>query len=610
MSKKRIVILGAGYGGVHSAKLLHKKFKKNDEVEITLIDKNSYHTLLTDLHEVAGSRIEKHGVQINLEKIFGKKKVNVVTDKIDNIDFESQKLISKTKEYEYDYLVLGSGSEPAFFGVDGAKEHSFTIWSYDDAVKIKEHVYKMFELASTETDEEKRRKMLTFVIAGAGFTGVETIGEIAEWKKKLSRKFNINEKEVSLKLVEGLPKILPILNDKLIAKAERRLNKLGVEILTQSMITKVTPDSVTLKDGQEFKTHTLIWTAGVQGSSFAANLGLTLGKRGRIQTNEYMQSVDHKNIYVIGDNSYFEEESGPTPQIVETALQTAETAVENIESDINNKDLKGFKSNYHGFMVSIGSRYAVAHLGNMELSGFFAMFMKHMVNVHYLFGVGGFNVVWSYIMHQFFTIKENRSILGGHFSYRSPNFWLVPLRLFVGYKWLREGLNKIPKVLEDPTNIFLIPQSPLSVEGTTGASETTAAAGEQAAEWGDALPVPDFIGDIMDWFMNIFFYTDDGDFTILASVFQTGMVIAEIIVGGLLILGLFTAIASIVSVVMGIMIWTSGMAPYEMLWYLAAGIALIGGAGRVFGLDYYVMPILKKWWMKTPFARKSYLYID
>lgn len=625
MSKKKIVILGAGYGGVHSAKLLHKKFKKNNEaVEITLIDKNPYHTLLTDLHEVAGRRIEEHGVKVNLEKIFGKKIVNVVTDKIDKIDFDGQKLISDKAEYEYDYLILGSGSEPAYFGVEGAEENSFTIWSYEDAVKIKEHIHHMFEQASTEADESERRKMLTFVVAGAGFTGVETIGEIAEWQKRLCKTFNIDSREVSLKLVEGLPKILPILNDKLIAKAEKRLHKLGVEILTQSLITKVTPNSVTLKDGETFETNTLIWTAGVQGSSFAANLGLTLGKRGRIQTNEYMQSVDYDNVYVIGDNSYFEEEKeGPIPQIVETALQTAETAVSNIEADMENKSFEAFKSNYHGFMVSIGGRYAVAHLGNMSMSGFFAMMMKHLVNVHYLFGVGGFNLVWSYIMHQFFTIRDNRSIVGGHFSFRSPNFWLVPLRIFVGYKWLEEGLNKIDRVLKDPSDIFLIPAPPTAAtsgatEAAEQATEATAAAtqaageaaGEAASQWGEALPVPEFIQDMMDWFMEAFFYTADGEYTILATIFQTGMVIAEIVVGGLLIVGLFTAIAAIVSVVMGIMIWSSGMAPTEMLWYLIAGVALIGGAGRTFGLDYYVMPVLKKWWSKTPFARKTYLYID
>ncbi|MBS4534875.1 FAD-dependent oxidoreductase [Clostridium sp. D2Q-14] len=607
MSKKRIVILGAGYGGVNSAKLLHKKFKKNHEVEITLIDKNPYHTLLTDLHEVAGRRIAEHGVKVNLQKIFDKKKINVVTDKIDKIDFDNQKLVSDKSEYEYDYLILGSGSEPAFFSVDGAEEHSFTIWSYDDAVKIKEHFHSMFEQASTINDAEKRKEMLTFVVAGAGFTGVETIGELAEWKKRLCKDYNIDEREVTLKIVEGLPKILPILNDKLIAKAENRLRKLDVEIYTNSFITKVTPNSVDIKDGETIKTNTLIWTAGVQGSSFAANLGLTLGKRGRIQTNEYMQSVDHDNVYVIGDNSYFEEENeGPIPQIVETALQTSETAVDNIEADINNKAKETFKSNYHGFMVSIGGRYAVAHLGNISMSGFFAMMMKHIVNIHYLLGVGGFNVVWSYIIHEFFTIRDNRSILGGHFSFRSPNFWLVPLRIFVGYKWLEEGLAKLPDILSDPSNIFLIPAPPTS--GTSGASEWEAA--EEAVETVTALPVPEFIQNMMDWFMDVFFYTADGEYTVLATIFQTGMVIAEVVIGALLIAGLFTAIASIVSVVMGIMIWSSGMAPLEMLWFLAAGIALIGGAGRAFGLDYYVLPALKKWWNKTSFARKTYLYVD
>ena len=609
MNKKRIVILGAGYGGVHSAKLLHKKFKNIDEVEITLIDKNPYHTLLTDLHEVAGKRIEEEGVKVNLEKLFGKKKVNVITDEINNIDFDNQKLISDTSEYSYDYLIVGSGSEPAYFGVEGAEENSFTIWSYDDAVKIKNHIHDMFEKASTESNEAKRKEMLTFVVAGAGFTGVETIGEIAEWQKKLCKDYNIDKNDVTLKLVEGLPKILPILNDKLITKAEKRLHKLGVDVKTQALITKVTENSITIKEGQTINTRTLIWTCGVKGSSFAENVGLTLGKRGRIQTNEYMQSVDHDNVYVIGDNSYFEEENeGVIPQIVETALQTAEIAVNNIESDIDDSSKEEFKSNYHGFMVSIGGRYAVAHLGNTSMSGFFAMMMKHLVNVHYLFGVGGFNLVWRYIMHQFFHIKEKRSILGGHFSFRSPNFWLVPLRLFVGYKWLEEGIHKINDIIKDPTNIFLIPAPP--TEATSSASQATGEAAESASQWGEALPVPGFIEDIVSWSMDLLFYTPDGDFTILATIFQTAMVVGEIVVGLLLIAGLFTALASIASIGMGLMIWSSGMAPTEMLWYLVAGVALIGGAGRVFGLDYYVMPALKKWWNRTKFARKTYLYID
>lgn len=248
------------------------------------------------------------------------------------------------------------------------------------------------------------------------------------------------------------------------------------------------------------------------------------------------------------------------------------------------------------------------------------------------------------MMHEFFHIKEKRSILGGHVSRKSPTFWLLPLRVFVGYKWLEQGLHKLPKILEDPSNIFLIPPpvknvasavkdaavnavssaSQAAADGAakvaqaaadaassaTPAADGAAQAAEAASQWGEALPVPGFIESIVKWSMETFFYTPDGGFTALAEIFQAAMVVGEIIVGLCLIAGLFTVLASIASVVMGMMIWTSGMAPYEMLWYLAAGIALIGGAGRAFGLDYYVIPVIKNWWKKTRFANKTYLYID
>jgi NADH dehydrogenase len=241
--------------------------------------------------------------------------------------------------------------------------------------------------------------------------------------------------------------------------------------------------------------------------------------------------------------------------------------------------------------------------------------------------VAGFNKCWSYLIHEIFHIKDNRSLVGGHFAKASPNFWLVPLRVFVGYKWLEQGLHKLPGILKDPSNIFLIPPPP-AVDATTSASTaaeavvdatttaSTAAAGaveaaaEAASQWGPALPVPGFIENMVKWSMDTFFYTGDGGYTVLAEIFQAGMVIGEVIVGLLLIAGLFTALASIASVGMGIMIWTSGMAPTEMLWYLGAGIALIGGSGSTFGLDYYVLPVLKKMWKKINIVKKIYLYID
>lgn len=604
---KKIVILGAGYAGVHAAKLLSKKFKKNDNIEVTLIDKNTYHSLLTELHEVAGSRVEPESVQIDLKKIFNATKVNLITDNVTGVDFKAQKLTSATESYSYDYLVMGTGSEPAFFNVPGCQENAFTLWSFDDAMKIREHVETMFLKARVEKNPEKRRQMLTFVVAGAGFTGIEAVGELMEWKTKLCRENYINESEVRLMVIEAMDNILTMLSDKMRGKAERYLNKKGVEVLKSSPIIGVDKDHIKLRGGDEIRTNTLIWTCGVQGKEDTAKLGLTMGKRNRVQTNEFMQSVDYKNVYLVGDNSYLEENGAALPQIVETALQTAETAVHNIAADIEQKEKKAHKSNYHGFMVSIGGRWGVAEVAGMKLTGFFAIAMKHLVNMHYLFGVGGFNVVWAYLLHEFFHMKENRSIMGGHLSAKSPAFFLLPLRLFVGTMWLIEGIKKIQEG-------WLVPGSNklafmfTATQGTSGASAAAgeAVAGASQAAAGAAAAVTPLLSKppvVYQWFLDTFLAPVSGIFQFLVVFMEIGMGLA-------LIAGLFTLIASVVSIGMNLNFILSAMAGKESLWYIFASIALMAGAGRAFGLDYYVMPWIKKWWNKTKFARGSYLYID
>lgn len=592
---KHIVILGAGYGGVQAAKLLSKSFKKNESIDITLIDRKPYHTLMTELHEVAGARVEQESVQVNLKKVFSATKVDVVTDEIKTVDFKNQSLDSENNHYEYDYLIVGLGSEPAFFGVPGVKENGFSLWSMEDALKINEHIENMFRKACNEKNQELKKELLTFVVAGAGFTGIETIGELVEWKKKLCKKYFVDEKDVRLMVVEAMGKILPILNDNLIKKSERYLKKHGVEILTNTPIIQVDKKFVTFKDGTNIPTRTLIWTCGVQGSSFAANLGLTLGKRGRVQVNEFMQSMDYKNVYLVGDNAYFEEDSKPIAQIVETAIQTAETVAHNIAADVNGGEKKAFKSNYHGIMVSIGSRYAVASLMGVSLSGFFAMAMKHLVNCHYLFGVGGLNSVASYIRHEFFDTKEKRSMLGGHVSSKVTTFWLVLLRVYVGVLWLIEGINKVKDGWLNPNNIYIV-----QTAATSGASQA-AEAGQAAAN--AVTPLLSQPPAFYTWFMDTFVAP-------FAFIFQAMVVMAEIGIGLALIGGLFTFLASLASIFMALNFILSAMAGKEILWYIFAGIALMGGAGRAFGLDYYVLPWINKWWKKTKLARKSHLFVD
>ncbi|MBN2618539.1 MAG: FAD-dependent oxidoreductase [Spirochaetales bacterium] len=607
---KHIVILGGGYGGILTAKKLAKKFKKNENVKITLIDKNNYHTMLTELHEVAAGRVPEDAIRINFDKVFAGRKVDVLLDEITNIDFDKKVITGNVSCTKYDYLVLGTGSKPTFFGTQGAKENAFTLWSYEDAVKIKHHMLEVFGKASVETDLSKRRRLLTFVVIGCGFTGIEMIGELAEWRKKLCHTFSIPEVEVRMIIADMLPKVLPNFDERLIKKTTKRLEKLNVEIMLNSPIKNIQPDFIEIGGQGKIESNTVIWAAGIEGSTIMSNLDSDKFEkvaRNRVQTDEYLRAKGHNNVFVVGDNIFYipEGEKAPVPQMVENAEHSAATVSYNIFADIENKELKSYKPTFHGAMVCIGGRYGVAQIGNpgkqIVLSGFLAMLTKHFVNFIYFMQVAGFHKLWTYWMHEFFHVECRRSFLGGHFSKRSPNFWLVPLRLFVGGMWVYEGWEKLLRVIEYPDSIFLL---------ASKIAATSASPVEDAATTVAALPVPEFITAIVNWSMDLIFYTSTGEFTFMATVFQTFMILAEIIVGLCLMGGLFTALASIVSVLMGIMIWASGMAPFEMLWFMAGGIALIGGSGSTFGLDYYVLPFLSKYWKKIKFVKKWYLYTD
>ncbi len=630
--KKNIVILGAGYGGILTAKKLAKKFKKDADVTITIIDKNAYHTMLTELHEVAAGRVPEESIRIDLEKVFYGRKVDVVLDEINEIDFEGKKLVGSVDAYEYDYLVIGTGSKPTFYGCKGAEEHALTLWSYEDALLIKYRVLEAFEKASVAKTPDERAHLLTFVVIGCGFTGIEMIGELAEWKEQLCFNFNIPEEEVKMYVLDLLPKVLPMFKDKLIAKTEKRLEKLGVEIMTHSNITEVKENAVCIEGKDCIQTYTTIWAAGVEGSDIMSSLDrdeIEKGPRHRVQTDQYLRSVTHENVFIVGDNIFYvpEGQDNAVPQMVENAEHSARLVANNLTATVQNKELKPYKPVFHGAMVCIGGKYGVAQVGNNKkqyvFSGFIAMLIKHVINMIYFLDVLGFNKVWTYMMHEFFHVNNRRSFLGGHFSKRSPNFWLVPLRIFVGAKWFMEGVVKLTKVIEDPTWIFLLP-SKVEVSGASEAVEEVVEIAELAADaslietvvhyfelwgtWQGALPVPEFVTNIVDWSMDLVFYQPSGEFTALASVFQTGMVVAEVLIGLALIGGLFTMLASAGSVIMGGMIWVSGSAPAEMLWYMAAGVALVAGSGSTFGLDYYVLPFLKKRWKKLKFVKKWYLF--
>jgi NADH dehydrogenase len=575
---KRIVILGAGYAGIEAARVLHKKLKKQSDVEIVLIDQNDHHTLLTELHEVAGHRVEPSGVQVSIEHALQYTKAKFVQDKIVRTDLKEKKLFSDKHTYSFDYLVTGFGSEPAYFGIPGIEQNAFTLWSLDDAKTVRNHILSMFQQASREKDPKKRNELLTFAVGGGGFTGVELMGELIEWTHALCRQYNIDRKEVKLLIIEALPTILPIINEKLIKKSIQYMEKHGVEILTNSPITNVEPDSFTVKSGKTYMTRTLVWTGGIQTSSFVKELGVTVGKRNRVVVNEFCQTVEYPYVYATGDNMQFTDEKGEVlPPLVETALQSGHTAATNIANEILGKGKEKLKPNLHCVMVSIGSTYGVAQLNGMPLmSGFLAIIMEHLVNMHYLFGVGGIELCWDYLNHEFFQTNRSynfflQSVIS-HAKERSFKFWLLPLRVWLGAMWLSSGLQKISE------GWFKY-----EMLGPGGSADATSSASVLSL-------VSDHTPGWYAWVVNNVIYPNN-------MLFQRVIVITEIGLGLAFILGIFTFIAAIVSIGMNINFALSTGLPQTStglpdLWFIMASIAMFAGAGRVLGADHYLMPWL------------------
>ena len=233
---KRVLIVGGGYGGISVAKTLEKRYRKRDDIEIVLVDKRPFHTLMTELHEVAGMRTEPDAVQVPYRKIFGATKVRVLTDTVRSIDFDAKEAVLSGSRLSYDHIVLGSGAEPDCFNVPGVKENALTLWSFEDAIRIRRHLEDIWRRAAAESDPEARRKLLTFVVAGAGFTGIEMVGELLELRSTMCRRHHIDEGEVRTIMVEALPNILSLFREPERAKCEKYLKKHGCEIMLNAPI--------------------------------------------------------------------------------------------------------------------------------------------------------------------------------------------------------------------------------------------------------------------------------------------------------------------------------------------------------------------------------------
>lgn len=611
---KNIVIVGAGYAGVTAARSLAKTFKKNDDVTITLIDKNSFHTYMTELHEVAAGRVEPEAIKYDLQRIFKKyPKVDLVTDKVVSIDYDKKQVVAEHQVLPFDYLLLAMGGEANDFGIPGVKEHGFTLWSIEAAEKLHDHIVDSCYKAMREHDEAKRRALLTFTVIGAGFTGIEMVGELIDWVPILAKQFKLDPAEFSLKVVEAMPKILNMVTEKEQAKATKYLEKHGVEIILNDGVTSITEDALHLSSGRVIPTYTSMWTAGVQASTDAGSFEIEKARAGRLIANEYMEAKGKENVYVAGDLVYFEESEGrPTPQIVQAAEQTGHTAAQNIAAAITGGEKHAYKGKYDGFMVSIGAKYTVAYVyDKYHVSGFMASAMKHFINILYFFTISSFFNIGAYLRHEFFDVKDGRNMFGSHTSSKGNRLWLVPLRVFYGSVWLYEGIKKAFGLFGTASwfgNDVVFPFEWLkSAEVTSGASQAAEATAEVphqifSLSYAYGEEPMQVLKEMPEWFASIMkIMLPNQEMALFMQKFMTCL---EIAIGLALIAGAFVWLVSAVTASFVVMFSLSGMFYWVNIWFIPVAIALMAGAGRSFGLDYWIMPwlgkTLDKWIYGTP----------
>lgn len=619
---KRIVIVGAGYAGIEAALFLNKRGRQG--VSVTIIDRNPYHTLLTEIHEIAGNRVGEDTVRIPLKSIFRHTHVNVVVDNIERFDFDAKSVGSAFHEFAYDYLILSLGSTPNYFGIPGLKEYGFPLWSVENAIAIRDHIERCFAEAETETDAARRKRLLTFVVGGAGFTGVEMIGELAQWLKKLCRQYNVRRREIRLVLIDMLKCVLSNLCDRNSKKAHGYMTrKLGIEVILGTAVKQLTNEYVDLGD-KRIDTSTLIWAAGVRASLDVEKTGLEKGPGARLKVDEFCRTA-YKDVYAIGDvGALLDSNERPYPAMVETALQTGKGAAVNILRDIKGKAPEPVTVKLHGVMVSIGNYFAVADLMGRRPPSWISLSMKYIVNAHYLHGILGISGVWRYFRDEFLHRRQHKRFWQSNYVETVQAWWLVPLRLLLGWTWFYDGLKKILEGWFTSPKLASFLGVVAGGGGTTSASPaasptpaaTAISSATQAVATGTAV-VDKFINIdlgfigfflersgqdaplvfrmkffLVDWILNGWVLSTQG----WSMFFQVLIVILELLVGLAIFSGTFTFLASLVSLgLMAMFITTTGI--YDTTWWmLFAGIAMCAGAGRAFGLDHWLLPYIGRVW--------------
>ncbi|MBN3960837.1 NAD(P)/FAD-dependent oxidoreductase [Nostoc sp. NMS8] len=415
----QVVIVGGGFGGLYTAKALKKA-----NVNVTLIDKRNFHLFQPLLYQVATGTLSPADISAPLRSVFSKSKnTKVLLGEVNDIDPKAQQVILGDEVVPYDTLIVATGVNHSYFGKDNWKEFAPGLKTVEDAIEMRRQIFSAFEAAEKETDPEKRRALLTFVIVGGGPTGVELSGAIAELAyQTLTEDFrSINTSEARIVLLQGGDRILPHISPELSKVAAESLQKLGVAVYTNTRVTNIEGNIVTFKQGDELTeitSKTILWAAGVQGSpmgkALANSTGVECDRSGRVIVEPDLSIKGYNNIFVVGDLGNFSHQNGkPLPGVAPVAKQQGEYVAKLIKRRLQGETLPQFRYNDVGTLAMIGQNLAVVDLGLVKLKGFIAWLFWLVIHIYFLIEFDTKVVVaiqwaWNYITRN----RRSRLITG------------------------------------------------------------------------------------------------------------------------------------------------------------------------------------------------------
>src|SRR5690625_751236 len=392
-NKPKIVVLGAGYAGLKTTRELTKMLAP-EEADIVLVNKHNYHYETTWLHEVAAGTINPNQARFMISDVISPNRVRLIYDAVEEVKTEEQRVILENGEITYDYLVIALGFESNTFGIKGMEENAFAILDIDSSRLIREHIELQF--AKYNQDENADESDLTILVGGAGFTGIEFVGELVERVPQLCKKYDIDRRKVRIINVEAMPSILPMFDKDLVAYAMKSLEDRGVEFRLGAKINECTEDGFIVgEDNEEIKAGTIVWTGGVTGSSILTKSGFEL-TRGKVTVDGDLRAPGFENIFILGDCAWvMDEEAGrPFPPTAQAAMQHAETCATKIKALLHGEPLEKFIFDDKGTVASLGVTDGIGNIfSGTQLKGIPAAAMKNVVDNRSLFLLGGTKIL-------------------------------------------------------------------------------------------------------------------------------------------------------------------------------------------------------------------------